>query len=111
MFEDLSLRCVTCSPSSSIPPRSANASGASISVGGCCPKMEALKPCSISLSIVSMDDIDESPEEMEESSSILSIEGAVEEPLLEEESLLSEIRRKKSNNGDGGIAASTPLCA
>jgi hypothetical protein len=82
-------------------------------------KMEALKRCSISLSIVSMDDIDESLEETEESSSILSIEGTVEEPLLlerveeeeevlEEESslslqlrLLSLPKSAKSNNRDG----------
>jgi hypothetical protein len=57
---------MTPTMTSSIPSRSANATGTPISVGGCCPKMEASKRYSISLSILSMDDIDESPEEMEE---------------------------------------------
>jgi hypothetical protein len=61
-------------------------------------KMDASKRFSISRSIVSMDVIDELLEETEELSSLLSIEGAVEEPLLleldddeEESSLLVEL--------------------
>jgi hypothetical protein len=62
-------------------------------------------------------------EETEELSSLLSIEGAVKEPLLlerddeeEESSLLVELwllslpKSEKSNSRDGGTAASTPLC-
>ena len=86
-------------------------------------KMDASKRFSISRSIVSMDDIDELLEETEELSSLLSIEGAVEEPLLleldddeEQSSLLVELwllslpKSEKSNSRDGGTAASTPLC-
>ena len=86
-------------------------------------KMDASKRFSISRSIVSMDDIDELPEETEELSSLLSIEGAVEEPLLleldddeEQSSLLVELwllslpKSETSNSRDGGTATSTPLC-
>jgi hypothetical protein len=76
---------------------------------------------------MSVDDSDESLEETEEFSSLLSIEGTVEEPLLlepveeeeevlkEESSLLLELRllslpkSAKSNNCKGGRAASTPM--